>query len=328
MKQILIAKEVAYLAKIGGGSITGVSNMNELADGALAIFTKEGVMVNATASNIGTAEEIYFARGSGDATKGAYLSELIPIADMHVLWQNYAAPVNQVIVIGADNAGNGDANVGTIAKGDEASMRIIKTNGQQFTILDTKRYSYTAKTGDTEALVLAGLVDKINADTDSIVVAAMLGVVGFSLTTKDPNDAFTVTVDDLVADATVLTFGNASSSTIPVASFPGFGTPAQITALESEFSTNRGNTKSELLTSSFYSKATDVDSAETYAGYAITWQSKHVESQDVTNKWRKVIVPYPDGATIGVTNLDAIFDAFVTAGLMPASAYRRATSGS
>ena len=77
MKHILIAKDVAYAAKTGSGTIASIDEVNLLAEGAIAFFNKNGSLIpvdsnSPVAADI-TSESFIIACGVGGKARGVFL---------------------------------------------------------------------------------------------------------------------------------------------------------------------------------------------------------------------------------------------------------------
>jgi len=309
MNQIIIGKNVAYAAKIGGGTIAGITEVNQLAAGAIAVFASESNVLLTAANVVASMADkkgVWIAVGSGDATKGADTTIITKRLGVDYRKQAYVAPVKLVKVIGegATNGGAtppGDLNEPTtLVAGDEAFIRVTDTTpGVITTNTHIKRYSYVVRTGDTIAIVVAALVAAINADPDSIVVAADLSSVGISLTAKNYGVTFAISLDGILINATIDEPENPLSTTDSVAINYGKGTYAQIAQLESLFSPQQGNTNKVYQPSLWWTKAAKADSAATYDTYTIGWMGTKERSSggSLPTVAHEIIVAMPPAAT-------------------------------
>lgn len=314
MNSIVIGKDsLAYSAKIGGGTISGINEVNLLADGAIAVFTDKSEMV--TAANVATIlidkKGIFFAVGSGDATKGAYITTVTGRLGADYSKRAYVAPVKTVKYIGYDGTTAGTAmNMPTLIAGAEAFIKIIDTTKGLRTIgtvyeNEVKSYSYVLKTGDTDVIIIDKLVADINADLNSRVVVARTGAtgvtLGMSVTAKDFGQTFSISLDGVLSSATKVEAEGAVTG-VAVAPTYGEGTYQQILALEDMYSPGRGNTNKVYQPALWYSVPSMAVSGKTYNQYTIRWTGKHdraVGSSFTTNQ--TVLVALPVGVTATAT---------------------------
>lgn len=273
MNELLVAKDVLLNAKIGGGTISGINEINLLAAGALAVFDDSNTMLtssNAAAQLVGK-KYVYFAVGSGDATIGAKVSQPVPREPVNYVKKFYVAPVKQAIAIGLDNSA-GSMNIPTIAVGDVAYLRVSDTDPENVNMIRAHRYEYTAKTGDDAAAITAGVIAAINADSNATVVAtAIASNTGILLTAKEYGYTFQVSLDGLIVSATIKC-DDTGSSLLPVF---GSGTATEVAEIESEFNSEDGNTSRLYLASSYWKVASAVVAATNYDLVNIQFQQTH-----------------------------------------------------
>jgi hypothetical protein len=187
MKQVLIAKNLAYAAKASGGT---AADPSELAVGALGVFTPKGVLM--TAANAAATEpdlkEFIIAVG---AIGGPVLTPPLQREGVYsVRAAEYEAPVKQVATVTLTDIVfvNNDGTTVTTAtyqhagRGDEAIVRVInKTTGA--IRQDIQSYSANVKPGDTASTLAARLAANINLDGDRLVDATVNAAV-ITLTAK------------------------------------------------------------------------------------------------------------------------------------------------
>lgn len=304
MKQILVNKSIAYAAKTGGGTISGINEINLLDTGAVAVFTENNVLV--TAANAAAVspdvKQFYIAVGNQATSSKTYVSTLIPRMLLNYVKKNYVAPVKEVQFIGSDGT-IGAFNFGTLVAGTEAFIRITDTTPGLRTLgsvyeNEIKRYSTLVAVGDTDTLIANRLIAAINADADSIVVAAAVGATtGISLTAKEYGTTFNISLDGIMLYTTKET----PYSTLPGSSVAvnyGEGTSDQVAALELAYSTERGNTNQIHLPQLYYSVTSNVVDGATYDIYTFSWNGKRTTSLGGQETYRyEILVPMPDGAT-------------------------------
>lgn len=309
MNQIIIGKNVAYAAKIGGGTIADYKEVGSLAAGAIAVFASESNTLLTAANVVASMADkkgVYIAVGSGDATKGADLTIIAKRLGTDYRKQAYVAPVKvfKVIGEGATNGGAtppGDLNEpATLVVGDEAFIRITDTTpGVITTNTHIKRYSYTVRTGDTIAIVVAALVAAINADTDSIVTASDIASAGIGLVAKNFGVNFAISLDGILINSTIDEAENPLSVSDAIAINYGKGTYAQVAQLEALFSPQQGNTNKVYQPSLWWTKAAKADSAATYDTYVISWMGtkERTVSASLSTVAHEIIVAMPPAAT-------------------------------
>lgn len=299
MNSIVIGKDsLAYAAKTGGGTITGINEVNLLADGAIAIFTSESEMV--TAANVATIlidkKGIYIAVGSGSATTGAYITTTVGRLGANYEKKAYVAPVKTVKYVGFDGTTAGTAlNLPTLVAGAEAFLKILDTTsgkrqvGSEYAN-EINSYSYVVKTGDTDVTIVAALVAQINARAVSTVVAAQVGTtgnatLGMSFTAKEFGQTFSIALDGIFTSA-VKVEAEGTITGVAVAPTYGEGTYEQVLALEDLYSAAKGNTNKLMQPALWYSAPSMAVSGKTYTMYNMQWTGRHdraIGSQATTN---------------------------------------------
>ena len=307
MKQILVNKSIAYAAKVNGGTISGINELNLLDTGAIALFTEDNVMI--TAANCATvssdSKAFYIAVGNQATASKTQVSSLIPRMLLDYRKQAYVAPVKLVKYVGYDGTTAGTAFnfPGTLISGTEAFMRItdttpgLRTMGSVYEN-EIKRYSTLVITGDTNTTIANRLITAINADPNSIVTAAAVGsTTGISLTAKDYGTTFNVSMDGIM----IYTSNVSPEGSVPgvsVAVDYGKGTSDQIAALELTYSTERGNTNQLILPQYYYNVTSNVVSGATYDTYTFAWNGKRNTALGNQDTYRfEIIVAMPHSAT-------------------------------
>jgi hypothetical protein len=305
MKQLQVTKSIAYAAKVGGGTISGINEINLLDTGAIAVFTADNFMLTAAnvAANSPDVKSFYIAVGNQAASGKTYISQLIPRLGLDYRKKAYVAPVKNVKFIGSDGA-IGAFNMGTLVAGTEAFVKIIDTTPGLRTVgsvydNEVKRYSTIVKTGDTETLIANRLITAINADTDSIVVAAAVGATtGINLTAKNFGTTFSIALDGVLINSTKEEVEGTTPGAAAVAMKIGDGTSDQIAALELFYSTERGNTNQAWLPQYYYTVPTNVVSGATYDTYTFAWNGVRVIANERQDTYRfESLVAMPAAAT-------------------------------
>lgn len=300
MTEVLILKDVAYSAKIGGGVISGINEVNLLADGAIAYFDESSNMLTnvIAAGSLLDDKYVYFAVGSGDAAIGARISEKIMRRNNAKYNKKaYVVPVKPIKYVGY-NTSTGTLYPSIPVAGTVVTLRIIRQDiiNPQNLPNDKTRYDYVVKSGDTTTIIINAIVAKINDNPNAPVVAANVSNLGISLTAKNFGETFEIGVADGFANALITQ--DAAPATLLVL---GFGTPAQILALESYYDVERGHTnKVTALPRNTWNQSSKVDSAATYDVYTITWRQDHANptgtEMGVADK--EIIVAMPSGASV------------------------------
>lgn len=314
MKQILVNKSIAYAAKVGGGTISGINEINLLDTGAVAVFTDTNVLC--TAANVSTVssdvKNFYIAVGNQQtgADSKTYISSLIPRMLLDYKKKAYVAPVKLIKYIGYDGTTAGTAmNYPSLVAGQEAFVKIVDTTPGLRTLgsvyeNEIKRYSYLVKTGDTATIVSDALIAAINADSDSIVVAASVGgtgsTTGIELTAKEYGTTFSIALDGILNSATKEEpeGDTATKVGVSVAMKFGDGTSDQIAALELTYSTERGNDNQVHIPQYYYKTPSNVVDGTTYDTYTYSWNGKRTIGLGNQDTYRfEVIVAMPGSAT-------------------------------
>lgn len=304
MNKILVAKSTTYGAKIGGGVIADINETNQLLDGAIAIFSETGVLLTAAnvVASMADKKRIYIAVGSGSATQGADIAEMIPRLKTNFIKKDYVAPAKVRQFIGS-NGTSGDFNEpATLVAGTEAFVRITDlSSGLLTTGQDTKRYSEVVLEGDTITTVMTRLIAQINADVDAIVTATAVGAItGVQLDAKNFSVNFAISLDGILISATTDSAESPVTGTsAAVALNEGSGTYTQVLATEKLFSPQMGNTNKIMQPDLWYSRGFKAVSGATYDLYNIAWMGKkpHTVNGDMNTIAMEVIVALPDGAT-------------------------------
>ncbi len=295
MNELMVVKDILLNAKIGGGLISGINEINSLDAGALAIFDDKNVML--TAANVVATlinkKSIYFAVGSGDATLGAKISQPVTRLGANVEYKYYTAPVKQVVLIGNDGVVSGASmNIATPVAGTIAYLRIIETTDTDINLIRAERYSYTVQTGDTAALVVAGLVAAANANTSTkYLVAAVNTSQGITVSQLSFGQTFEVGLDGIVSAATVTTDGSGASTVIEF----GAGTSTEVADIEFEFNPEEGDTSRLYLANKYWKKASAVVTGAHYDLCNIQWKQTHktpIKTLGATDK--QIIVALPN----------------------------------
>ncbi len=288
MNELLVTKDVLLNAKIGGGLISGINQINQLAAGALAVFTDRNEMLTAAnaAATLPDRKSVYFAVGSGDIKIGAKISQPVDREPkINFSYNTFVASVKEVETIGLD--GSGSMNYPSpLVVGTVAVLRITDTteSAANVNVIQAERYDHVVLPGDTAASITADLIAQVNANTASLYVATVIGVnTGISFTTKDFNKTFEVGTDGIIVNATLHKDG-AGSSVIPVFSE---GASSDVAILDSEFNSEDGNTSRLWLNQFYWQVPSPVVPGAQYDLVNIQWmkqRSNPIKESFATNK--------------------------------------------
>ena len=311
-QKILVAKNTAYAAKQGGGTISGQEELHLLTDGAVAVFSENGTLLTTatTASAIAQNQNFFIVVGSGN-TGGVpfHKSEMINRDAFVQAFCPYAAPVLQKTVLGDDNAGGGfSLNLPiTLVAGTEATIGIVETTAGRVEGMQKVWATHVVTASDTPASILTSLVNQLNSNYLNPSVVTILGTnVGLLFTAKSANRTFTIFSDGILIDADK-SYG--TTSTVSAQGFIGDGTAAQILELEKESMIYRGNRNYANYNELWFKEPYKTDPAATYSCWV--WQHNNIaRSGGGTIEHINQPVTYlavPSGATTLLANLTTIF---------------------
>jgi len=240
-QQTIVALDVAYAAKRGGGVIAGYHEAHLLDTGAIAIFDDENNLLQTTTveADLKKVQQFFFAQGGVDQASSPKLSMRVD-RNAYTQWYNaYAAPVLQKSRIGKV-ATVGSLNLGTLANGTFATVIVTDQPSIGQVPNRTKRYTVPVIAADTATTLLTKLVTVINANADSIVTATRLNDATndyLQLEAKAVGTSFTIGVDDVLLNATRSEHGTNGTTD----NFSGFGTLTKVKAAVLEDKLTRGD---------------------------------------------------------------------------------------
>lgn len=325
MEHFLVTKaSVNYALDQATGDIAGAWDIDNLEDGALAIFDMDGSLVDDAAPAV-TGDWISIAVGRYGSDNKLNIINGIDRATLSYQKQAYEAPVAKVLYIGDDNdAATYSLNLpNPLVPGTSAIIRFINRELPEY---DTTRESvveYVIQDGDTEADVQDGLVAAFNAHAiagalataaESSTTANLLGI---SITANTAGKDFTVVCEGILEDADILEYQYVNkvynaAYTYATAHNKGHGTSAQVKQVESDFSPHKGNINSNYLGNQLYTESSNVVTGETYTTYTLTWRHPRNSEfpSDQSVKQRLVIaIPHDEtGAGKAITAMDTILD--------------------
>lgn len=244
--------------------VTGTDTVDLVAEKTIAFFTSPGKLSASikpeviTSANVaalkaaGKTKEFIVVQGTPVSMPGGKILVSPPIqADgiRKLVSKTYAAPVNQVVVVGDDGAANGSLNVSPVwTRGDVYPLKIVVVakgigmRAEKQIALPDMIYSFEyVVTASDEALasavfiakVVNELVAQINAHPDANITAAALGtpVEGLSLTANAQGMIFRVVTYGELESADIQ-YDNALGSAVPAQPVQGSGTYLQVNDLE------------------------------------------------------------------------------------------------
>lgn len=296
-------------------ALAGSWELETLTNGELLCMDQAGTAVDMLAPAIAT-DEMYFAVGR---TGTAETSPMINIATLEWNKQDYTAPVAKVMYIGDDGSSTYGLHMPTpLVTGDVASIRLVDKSKLHFDTERTIDVEYVVQDGDTTSTVAANFFAAINANTRAaaLVTAAAssttVGNLGISLTGVTAGVDFTASCGGILGDADIVQYQNVNGTytaaeTTPTATVTGYGTAAQLTALELAYSPHEGNNNSNLFRGVLYSKTTNVVAAETYTCYTLMW--RNVSNKNLiqeTNVQQTLVIAIPSGETGAAESITAM----------------------
>lgn len=296
MKELLIAKDVAYAAKQGGGTISGYNELDQLAQGALAVLAEDGTLITSgtAAASLVNFKQYYMAVGRTNDTKR---SKLFDRDGFHRSDCPYVAPVKQVQVVGDQGSGGSLNFPATLIPRTVAHLDVgVQYEGEEPHI-NWSRYEYTVKAGDAAADVVLALVAKINNDSKARWTAAAINSNGgIQITSTEDDEVMYLAVDGILQDAT---------RTITTDVVYGKGTPSQVREYARLTDIQDGDENRVEYSQEYWKVVDEVDDAAQYELKTIEWQSEHRTPYNVqSGNSHEIVVAIPSGAQ--ETELDAI----------------------
>ena len=305
MRELFVAKgAVAYAAKVGGGTIAAQNEVDVLEIGALALFTEDGTLITAatTPASIALVKQFYIAVGETDKDGKNITKTSRPIdrAAFHRTFCAYVAPVPQQIAVGYDGAAGSLNLPTTLIPGTIASLSVgIEHDGVE-PHTHWGRYEYFVRPGDTDTIVAQGLVDAINADTQTFAnwTAALIGAtpnLGISITADNAGEVLLVAYDDLIQQTTT----NLALTAIVY----GKGTSSQIAEYEDLQNIENGDTSRREFRNLYFSKPSQVVPGAEYGTFTFEWASEHRAGGSVMPGYvKEAVIAIPAGAQATALN--------------------------
>jgi len=281
MNRVYVLKSVAYAAKIGGGKIAAIKDINLLAQGALALFTDNGKFIDAvTAPNVlPDTKDFQVAVGR---EKDIQVITLPRKGITRVARGNYRAFVKPVITVG---------NL-TIAAGDVGEIFIRVSD-----ISYTSAYNTDLATGSvykTASMTIVQAVDALVARLNvkgSFVVAAKTGVGPYkvTITPKETGVALSVSIGGLIESNPITT---------TTASVYGLGEGVDVLQMEKDASVEEGNGNYTEYTQDFYKRNMEALSTSKYNMLNINWEGTHSSPSRIKNVMNNILNIACDNAAV------------------------------
>ena len=307
MREILVTKDLAYAAKVGGGTIAGFSELDVLSPGAIGIFTETGGLVTVTSEqtileSIGTSKYIYIGVGGAQGPK---ISQLIPTSKSLVRTSLKAYVAGTAQVIQVDDL---SANSASLSVNDTEAIVRIKNLGagtfppapaQQVSVRKTA--AMTTYENVVDALIAAYNAKYLAADRFATLSKSGSSHAAILVITAPVNQVLSVSVDGILAGVSVAQTVGATFSQ---------GASAQVLELEKNFSTEKGNTNQTYQSDLWWKYAFVTDPAVNYVCRVLEWQLVHSNplfSQNSNHHY--LVLATPTGAS--GTGVAAIADLMV-----------------
>ena len=323
---------VAYKAKEGGGSISGINEVDLLAQGAIAVFIDDPdhtmIASNAAADAHASAQEFFFAIGMLTGKPSAEIhskrSKTIRKDGLQVIKKNYAAPAKKNIKVGYNSGtATGSLNLpSTLVVGSVATLKVYRENNETVgspldgnmqnrgLMVDSILVSDYVRASDTADTLIARIVASINAHPNNTgsktwVTASVLGTSGagtlaINLAGQLNYQDFNVAKDDILANATV---------TVTTELDYGHGASVQVAEMETHARVIDGETNRVHLPTYYFNQPIAVVAGATYTTYTFRWNAKTgIPSPYTPSTEMEFVIAVPDADTIE-TNIDTILAA-------------------
>lgn len=326
-EKVIIAKNLAYAAKTGGGTVANIYEVDLLEDNAVAIFDDNNGLVTAATTLASLEDNASFTvvtkidTGSGKTPQPniVRMHGPIPRNAYNMTKQVYRAPVKHVLGVGNDQVTVGAAlNYPTFVPGEVFSFRVnvrntlassVSAHGGQANglFMQTKMFiEIPVAVGETAVTMTNKAVAAVNAHpgnqgVDKWVTAAALGgpVDGFSLTAQDFWTVIEVGLD--------YGFRNSSLNTI-AAMVTGDGYVNQVTEDEFRAAGYLGKVSHTWLEGFLWDVNSQLPAGQTgFDTYTFEWYNKTAQQASVMNAQRnRLSIKVPTGVGL-VATLDTIF---------------------
>lgn len=260
MNKVLIAKDVAYAAKKGGGTVASSSEIKDLEEGAFAILSSKGVVLATTnvGAEVANTDYVEFAIGR----KNDVQVVVVPRKNTYQKRVDYRAYVKPVITVG----GITTAKALTISSTGDATIRISDvsfTSRYNVDLINVSAYKTASMTN--EAFV-DKLVEKINTADESFVIASKVNSgsnFGITITPKENGVSISVQLSEMFEG------NNIEQTTSPVY---GSGSGVDILQLEKDASVEEGNGNYVDYTNDYFKVPTQTDESSNYDLTVFNWE--------------------------------------------------------
>lgn len=302
MKNILVVNNSTYGAKVGGGVVADISEANELAPGAFAIFTADGTLIPAasTPADLVDVDEVIYAVGTNGITNN--ISVPIPLKTIfHTDKKTPVAYVKPIVSVG----GSGVGQQIVLSDMDEGEV-FINVYDKSFTgkyAMDFAKAS-VYKTGSmTASVAIDKLVAKLN-NVSNFITATKLGSspnFRIAITPKENNVSINVGVGGLIENTPVF-YDGTNGSTLPVY---GVGQGVDVIQIEKDFNAFKGDGGYTERNDDWWKVPTETNIAAQYVMYNQMWQGLHdtpTTTKAVMNN--HIIIAVASTATAVVTAID------------------------
>jgi hypothetical protein len=232
MNRVAVLKDVAYGAKVGGGTIAGMAEVDLLVNGSMAVFNINGELLVAAGTNaaavFGDKKEAYIAFGRNETP----LIVNVPRQVNYINLVNKRNAVAPIITIGGTTAALG---LPLENEGDAVIKVFESTHSDRFGI-PSIRASVYKKANMTTDQMFAKLVATLNASTQfGGVTATLIGAspnYGITITPKNPKVSISVALSGMFEGGSIV---NTTPAVYP------FGDGQAIAQMEYESSVEEGN---------------------------------------------------------------------------------------
>jgi hypothetical protein len=273
MNKLLVLKDVAYAAKVGGGTIAGYNDVDTLVDGALAFFNDQGALITLANLATTTPDSKYFTAVAG-RLEDTIIVPIIPRQGVKgVNIQLYRAATKPVITVASLSVVDGDVGEFSI------TVKDITYSSKNFT--RSVRATVYKKASVTASAAIDELVAKLNAGS-SFITAAKTGGGPYNVTIT-PNE------DDVVLGVSLggLIEGDAFSTTTPFVHSRGTG--ADILQMEKDFSAEEGNGNYTEYTDLWYKRVMETVLATNYDVVTFNWEGTHSSPTRTHNVMKNIV---------------------------------------
>lgn len=299
----IIAKTgVPYGAKTGGGTITGMDQLDLLVDGAIAFIDQDSGLITAVAPQV-DGVLVNVAMGT---SKGSVLSSPIYKKTAAFTKTVTSPAAKKSMYIGSESTITYKLNLpATIVAGDEA---IVELTNWKKPIENTSRVvtiTVVMKGGETPTQVITAVAAAINADyrAKKFVLASASGIIGIKVEALTVDNDFFVAGYGILENADILAYQNVVNAgttgvvkgytaglTIPVAFTPGVGLSTQMSKVEADASVYHGNINSEMYENYLWSVPTGVVAGVTYTQYYIEFTAPLVTPLIKEHNFKQTVV--------------------------------------